>query len=256
MEKKIAELIYAKLKQKKHGDAFSLLSKELSKEKTGKIGITKTPLLVSTGKELGKLLLNEDWKFEELRNLWKLSLSEKENLAQGLAGGREARLIIIGALSMISKKEYGETKRFVSEISESIADWETCDQLALRVIINLAIKNRDELFSVMKAWSEHENKWIRRLAAATIVPYIRARKQEARTCLKLLNNMMEEEDKEVKKAIAWALREITKKDADAVSEFLHEWAKVNNRNTRWIIREGMKKLSSEEQDRLNALIAE
>ncbi len=65
---------------------------------------------------------------------------------------------------------------------------------------------------------------------------------------------MKEEDKDVKKAIGWALREITKKDSKSVSEFLERWAKVENKNTKWIIKEGMKKLSKEQQEELKSLI--
>ncbi len=51
----------------KKGDiqlTLSLISKELKEEKTGKLGFTKTTLLNSIGKDLGEILLKEDWKFK------------------------------------------------------------------------------------------------------------------------------------------------------------------------------------------------
>ena len=65
---------------------------------------------------------------------------------------------------------------------------------------------------------------------------------------------MREEDKEVKKAIGWALREITKKDGKAVYEFLKKWVESGDKNTRWIIKEGMKKLDKKYQNELKALM--
>ncbi len=56
---------------------------------------------------------------------------------------------------------------------------------------------------------------------------------------------MREKDKDVKKAVSWALREITKKNEDAVFEFLWKWADVKDKSTMQIIRDRMKKLSSE-----------
>jgi len=88
----------------------------------------------------------------------------------------------------------------------------------------------------MHEWIKSKNKWIRRLAVATIPPYIRAERTESRTSLKLLDETMKEEDKDVKKAIAWALREITKKDPESVFEFLKRWVKVEDKNTKWIIK--------------------
>jgi hypothetical protein len=58
----LAKLIYL---------ALSLISKELEEEKTGKLQITKTPLLNSIGQELSKLLIKEEWRFERLMELWK-----------------------------------------------------------------------------------------------------------------------------------------------------------------------------------------
>lgn len=67
---------------------------------------------------------------------------------------------------------------------------------------------------------------------------------------------MREKDRDVKKAISWALREVTKKDPKPVFEFLQKWAQVDDKNTKWIIREGMKKLSHEKQEKLRTLMIE
>lgn len=99
----------------------------------------------------------------------------------------------------------------------------------------------------MRKWIKSKNKWIRRLAVATIPPYIRAEKTASKVCLELLDEAMREKDKDVKKAIGWALREITKKDPKSVFEFLQKWAKLEDKNTKWIIRNGMKKLAKEKQ---------
>ncbi len=237
MIKEIARQIYEELK-KENGTIKAIL-KEIEKEKTAKLHMTKTPFLNSIGNEFGKLLLREEEKFEMLLKLWKI-------------GKRDERLIVIAALGRISEHDYEWTKKFVLGILEDISDWEICDQLALKVMVNLATKNQEEMFSMMEKWIKAENKWIRRLAIATIPPYIRARPQNAEMCLEFLNDAMQDEDKDVKKAIGWALREISKKDSKAVFEFLMKWAKVEN--MRWIVKEGMKKLPKEEKEKLVALM--
>ena len=60
----------------------------------------------------------------------------------------------------------------------------------------------------------------RRLAVATILPYIRAKNEETKICLEILNSVMKEKDKDVKKAIGWALREISKKNEEETFNFL------------------------------------
>ena len=240
-KKEIAKLIYDGLKKGDVELTLSLISKELEKEKTDKLRFTKTPLLNSIGQELGELLIMENWKFEKLLRLWK-------------KGKRDERLIVISALEKISKKNYENSKQFVLKILDDISDWEICDQLALRVIVNLAIQNQKEIFYLTEQWINSENKWLRRLAVAIIPPYIRARKTESNICLEFLNKTMREKDRDVKKAISWALREVTKKDPKSVFKFLQKWAKVDNKNTKWIIKEGMKKLLEKEQKELKSLI--
>jgi len=240
-KKEIAKLIYRELKKGDIKSALSVISKELGEEKTDTLQFTKTPFLNSIGQELGKLLLKEDWKFKRLMELWK-------------GGKRDERLVVISALEKIGKNDYENSKQSVFKILDEISDWEICDQLALRVIVNLAIQNQREIFSLMEQWTKSENKWIKRLAVATIPPYIRARKTESKICLEFLDKVMREEDRDVKKAIGWALREVTKKDSKSVFEFLQKWAKVDDENTKWIIREGMKKLPKKEQEKLKFLI--
>ena len=193
------------------------------------------------GQELGKLLIKENWKFVRLMELWK-------------EGKRDEGLIVVSSLEKVSKKDYENTKQFVLNVLKDISDWEICNQLALRVIVNLAVHNQKEIFSLKHKWIKSKNKWIRRLAVATITLYIRAERTESRTSLKLLDETMKEEDKDVKKAIAWALREITKKDPESVFEFLKKWVKVEDKNTKWIIKDGMKKLSDKKREKLKTFI--
>jgi 3-methyladenine DNA glycosylase AlkD len=208
------------------------------KEKNA-LNLTPTPLLISTGKELGKMLIKDEWGFSRLMDLWK-------------KGGRDEKLIVILALRELLKKDYESSKYFVINIVDDIPDWEVCDQLAVRVVASLAVKKRDDMFFLMHNWVKSENKWARRLAAATLTAYIRKRKEDSGICLRLLDEMMREEDKDVKKAIGWALREITKKDPEAVFKFLQKWAK-QDKNARSIIRDGMKELPKERQDEIKSL---
>ena len=55
--------------------------------------------------------------------------------------------------------------------------------MALRVVVNLAKQNKKETFELLKKWTTSKNKWIKRLAMATIAPYIRAKPNEAKLCL-------------------------------------------------------------------------
>jgi len=238
----IAKAVYEKLKQEDVDSVISLLSNGLKNEKTDQLRFTKTPLLNSIGDELGKLLEKEGEKFDWLAELWK-------------KGDRDEKLVVISALGRISKKDYGGSKLFTLNIIDDLQNWELCDQLALRVVVNLVVHDKDGMFSLMNLWIKSKNKWIRRLAVATIPPYIRAKKSESKSCLEFLDKVMLDRDKDVKKAVGWALREISKKDSDGVFDFIHRWAKQKDRNVKCIIKEGIKKLPEEKQNILKSMIS-
>ncbi len=240
-EKELAELLYRALKKGDVASTVSLLSQNLSSQKTEKLRFTRTPFLNSVGRELGRLLAPEEGWFEALMELWK-------------ASDRDAKLIVISALGRLSKTHYPEVKDFVLKILGEVSHWEICDQLALKVMVNLAVKQEEEIFSLLETWASSPNKWLRRLAAATVPPFIRAKKDRAHICLRLLEQLMEDRDRDVQKAVSWALREVTKKDPAAVHAFLKKHARGAGPATRRIIREGMKKLPPELQGEIKALM--
>ncbi|MHA1834936.1 MAG: DNA alkylation repair protein [Candidatus Baldrarchaeia archaeon] len=238
--KSLAVKLHQKLKENDLNGFKEILLSSLEKEKTKKLGIVKTPTLNSIGKELGKLLVKDEWKFERLLDCWKLSLKNARRDKYGVLTGREIKYVVINALGEVSKKEYQNARNFVLNILNDLQDWEMVDTLALRVIVNLAKQNQEEMFYLLKKWTKSNNKWVRRLSAASIPSFIRAKPIEAKICLKIIENLMEDEDLDVKKAVAWALREISKKDPKAVYEFLLNYTNTQNKDTKWIIKEGIK----------------
>ena len=67
--------------------------------------------------------------------------------------------------------------------------------------------------------------------------------------------VMKDNEKDIKKAASWILREITKKNPDEVEKFLMKWAKANpTKDAKWIIKDGMKKLNSNEQEKILRLL--
>jgi len=64
-------------------------------------------------------------------------------------------------------------------------------------------------------------------------------------------------ERDVRKAVSWILREITKANPDEVAEFLMKWAKANpGKEARWVIENGMKKLGDDEGNRISGVLDE
>jgi len=67
----------------------------------------------------------------------------------------------------------------------------------------------------------------------------------------ILGQVMTDRDSDVKKGVAWMLRDLSKHHAARVFKFLLGRAQSDpNRDTVWIIKNGMKKLPADQQQQL------
>ena len=79
--------------------------------------------------------------------------------------------------------------------------------------------------------------------------------QTTNEVFKILDLVMKDKEKDIKKAVSWVLREITKRNPDEVAEFLTRWAKASpSKDARWIIKEGMTKLPKENQTEILSVL--
>ncbi len=249
----ISSMIYKAMKEGGRDDLKKLFERGLNIEKSEKIGITNTNILFAIGKEIGKMFVKNNNDVELLEDLWHISYENAVDIGSlGLFSNREIRLIAIGILSVLSKKEgyYKSVKNFIMSISNTIFDWETCDQMGIKVIVNLLIINDKDILSVIDKWSKSDYKWERRLAVVSILSYSRHSNADVEKCFNIIDNLMNDGDKDVKKAVGWALRSISKKHSKYVSDFLQKWIKFESPNTRWIIKEGVKKLPENLKERI------
>lgn len=120
--------------------------------------------------------------------------------------------------------------------------------MALKVTVHFLLARRKRMESLTYKWLKSNNIWLRRLAIATIPPFVRRKPDESMFCLKLIDKGMLDDSSEVKKAVAWALRGISKKDSVAVREFIIIWDKKGDRGVSTVLKQGMRKLPPKGQE--------
>jgi len=67
-------------------------------------------------------------------------------------------LIVVSVLGEMSIKDYENSKPLVLSIFNDASDLEVCDQLALKVVVNLVVENKGEMFSLIEGWIKSEDK--------------------------------------------------------------------------------------------------
>jgi 3-methyladenine DNA glycosylase AlkD len=195
----------------------------------------------------------------ELARWGQRSLSQALALLERLwrSGSRDERVIAAKVLERLGKRQWAETLELAASFVGDIGNWEECDQLACFGLRYVVQRHPEAVLPRCGAWVQSEDKWTRRFGVAvlTSLPKDKAY-QPSEQEFALLDAVMADEAREVQDAVAWALREISKRDPAAVGSYLRRHAQSASRPTRRIVKQAMKKLPDEEQEALRALLEE
>jgi 3-methyladenine DNA glycosylase AlkD len=208
---------------------------------TGKFYGVPKPILWIIASEISKFIRREPEKAQGLlETIW-------------AEGSYEARQISGKSLERFGPKNPSICLDFVSSVLSDIDNWSVCDSLAMYAVEPLVFSSPELVIQLSEEWIQSTNKWIRRFGVVTLRGYKRIKTNDQ--VFELLDMIMEDKERDVKKAASWILREITKGNPDEVSEFLVKWSKANpSKDARWIIENGMKKLSNDEQSKILGLL--
>jgi len=192
---------------------------------------TPIPVLRIIASELGKFgQRNPDQIFPILGLLWN-------------NGSFEERTIVAKSLEKVGKGDWGRSLQLIRSFIGDISDWAICDQLAMFGMKPLITGHPTEVLPLCRKWAQDDNKWIRRFGVVALYSLTKDKKyQLGRREFLILELLME------------ILREMSKKESQMAFEFLVSQAEGGCKDTRWIVREGSKKLPGEDRERLLSLL--
>lgn len=139
----------------------------------------------------------------------------------------------------------------IRELSSS-DDWEKKEDAAT-ALVEISKKREDEDVNVMITWAEDKDPNIRRVSSEGLRWVAR---RNPKKILPVIEKLKTDDSLYVKKSIAALLRAISKKNPEFVIDLCKRWARIQNKNTNWIIKQGIKKLSEKQQEELKSLIGE
>lgn len=172
-------------------------------------------------------------------------------------GSRDERVVAAKMLERLGKHEWADVLELAASFVGDIRNWEECDQLACFGLRNVVQRHPEAVLPRCQTWVQGEDKWTRRFGVVvlTSLPKDKAYGPSERE-FAILDAVMADEAREVRDAVAWALREMSKRDPAAVAGYLRRHAQSASRPTRCIVRQAMKVLPDEEQEALRALLEE
>jgi len=165
------------------------------------------------------------------------------------------------AFGLLERLVVDDTERawqLLRRASQESGDWITVDSLAHPVGKGILLEPY--------RWAELEqlvfspSRWERRLVGSTIatMPFVDRRRgrdpEVARQGLGLINELIGDDEPDVQKALAWALRSLAGVDREATTTFLETQsetaAATGDGNRAWVIRDALPKLEPVDADRI------
>ena len=208
---------------------------------TGKFHGVPKPILRIIAAEIGKFIQRKPTSaFALLQVIWG-------------EGSFEAKQIAGMSLDKFGPKYTNICLDFVSSVLPDLDNWSVCDILAMSGVRPIVYSNPELILPLSERWIRSNDKWTRRFGVVSLLGYKRV-KATARV-FALLDLVMEDNEQDIKNAVSWVLRDITKKNPEEVAEFLIRWAKAKpSKTARWIIKNGLTKLPKDKQNELLFLI--
>ena len=168
-------------------------------------------------------------------------------------GSYEAKQIAGKSLEKFSPKNPGICLDFVSSALPDLDNWSVCDCPAMCGVKPIVYSDPEIVLKFSKKWIQSTDKWIRRFGVVTLLGYKRIPTNVR--VFELLDMVMEDKERDVRKAVSWILRDITKKNPEEVADFLKKLAEANpNKDARWVIKDGMKKISDDQKKKILVLL--
>ena len=160
----------------------------------------------------------------------------------------DLRLAAIDALTVHNKLlEAGDLQtleRFVREAQT----WALLDTMSISVLAPL-VERHPELTATLDRWAEDKDFWVRRQAMLSLLPALRRGEGDFERFAGYADAMLEEREFFIRKVIGWVLREVSKKRAGLVAEWLGpRTARVSGVT----FREAVKYLDPDDRERLTA----
>jgi len=172
----------------------------------------------------------------------------------------EAHWFAFGLLERLVDDDTERAWQLLRRASRAAGDWITVDSLAHPV--GKGILHEPYRWAELEQLVYSPSRWERRLIGSTIatMPFVDRRRgrdpEVAANGLGLIGDLIGDDEADVQKALAWALRSMAGVDRKATTEFLDTEselaARTGDGHRTWVIRDALVKLDAADADRIRA----
>jgi 3-methyladenine DNA glycosylase AlkD len=181
------------------------------------------PVLAVMGKEVGKVARKRVGEFLPLaRLLWD-------------DYGREGRIVSVVFLGPMELSDPEGVVPVIYEMAQTCVFWEDCDQLAMKALEPVLRKDPGNWLERIGAWVVDENKWVRRAGITAIGRLPMKHAGYTARCVALVGPTLGDPDRDVKRALSFALRLCARGEVEPVKAFVLAHQDVTDADSLWVI---------------------
>ena len=146
-----------------------------------------------------------------LNNIVKEYRAHSFELAEELwaSGALEEKIIAIKIIEKEGKKDPARLLKLFVRFAKGIDNWAVCDGLGMQFLRGIVKTHAKEIFAIADRFNRSPDPWLRRLSLVMVEWYTRE-KSYTPEIKKLVNNLENDDEYYVKKAVVWIKRNFEK----------------------------------------------
>ena len=149
--------------------------------------------------------------------------------------GREGRVVTLPVLGAMELTDPETIVPLLMTLCRDCLTWEDCDRLAMDALEPIVRKEPEKWLESMVPWLEDENKWLRRAGVTVIGRLAMKHPTYTARCLELTEQLLYDEDMDVKRAVSFAIRLSVRGEVESVFEFMKQHVPPENSVATWVL---------------------
>lgn len=200
------------------------------RERQRTVGIP-VKVLRTIGREVGKVARTRVHDFVPLmRLLWDTY-------------GREGRVVAAVALGKVELADPETTLPLAMALCRSCVTWEDADQMAMRAVEPVVRKDPERWLPAMAAWIGDENKWVQRTGVTVVGRLPMKSPAYTARCVAMIEPRLGAEDRDVRKAVSFAIRLAARGEVTPVYDFLARHVPPDDPAATWVLCGSVRKMT-------------
>ena len=149
--------------------------------------------------------------------------------------GREGRvvgLIPLGAMELVDPEKIVP---MLKEMCRNCVTWEDADRMAMDALEPIVRKKPEVWLSTLEPWLVDENKWVRRVGVIVVGRLPMKRSEYTERCLGMVEELLFDEEVDVKKGVSFAIRLCCRGAIDPVRDLLERHVPPKDATATWVL---------------------